>query len=337
MDLKQLCMIDAPSGNEAALRTLLAEEAKKLCGEEQVRIDRMGNLLCSKKGTGSGHPHICVSAHMDEVGFLIMSATEEGLLRFRPIGSIDARVIISKKVTVGTKRLPGVIGAIAIHLQTWEDRQRVLDYDHLYIDIGAKDKQEALSVCPPGSYACFDSPYMPMGDGFICAKALDDRAGCNNLLELMRDRYPGDVTFAFVVQEEIGMRGSAGAAFSLRPDMVINLEATAAGDMGDAKPEETVCRAGKGTAVSFMDNSSIYQRKLVQRILTLANQYDILCQIKRGVTARNDAASYQRTAGGAQVCTLSVPCRYIHSGSSVCSLQDIKAQYALTKALLMHS
>ena len=104
----------------------------------------------------------------------------------------------------------------------------------------------------------------------------------------------------------------------------------------DEKPEETVCRAGDGVAVSFMDNSSIYQRKMVQKLLSTARKYGIPCQIKRGVTARNDAANYQRTGNGALVCTLSVPCRYIHSGASVCSLQDVDAQYSLTKAYLMN-
>ena len=336
MDLKQLCETNAPSGGESILRGLLLKEAKDRCGDENVRIDRMGNVLCRKKGLEAGHPRVCVSAHMDEVGFLIMGATEEGLLRFRPVGSIDPRVVISKRVTVGEKKLPGVIGSIAIHLQTREDRQRVPDYDHLYIDIGAKDKQDALAACPPASYACFDTPYTPFGDGFVCAKALDDRVGCHNLLRLMEEEYPGDVTFAFVTQEETGLRGSAGAAYTLRPDMVINLEGTAAGDMGDAKPEETVCRAGDGVAVSFMDNSSIYQRKMVQKLLSTARKYGIPCQIKRGVTARNDAANYQRTGNGALACTLSVPCRYIHSGASVCSLQDVDAQYSLTKAYLMN-
>jgi len=336
MDLKQLCEIHAPSGDEKRLRRALLQEARTLCGEENVRIDRFGNVLCFRKGTETGLPHVCVSAHMDEVGFLIMGATEDGLLKFRPVGGIDPRVVVSKRVLVGESLLPGVIGAMAIHLQSEADSERVLDYDGLYIDIGAKDKDEALAKCPPASYAYFDTPYTSFGDGFVCAKALDDRVGCYNLLELMRQSYPGDVTFAFVSQEEVGLRGSAGAAYTVRPDIAINLEGTAANDLGDVESQDEVCCAGKGVTVSFMDNSSIYQRKLFKKLLELADANGIAHQAKRGVTGSNDAASYQRSRGGALSCTLSVPCRYIHSGASVCCLADVDAQYALTHAFLMN-
>lgn len=337
MDLKQLCEMHAPSGDEKRLRRALLAEARALIGEENVKIDRLGNVLCFKKGYEAGRPHVCVSAHMDEVGFIIMGATEDGLLKFRPVGSIDPRVVVSKRVLVGEDKLPGVIGALAIHLQTRADRERVLDFDGLYIDIGAKDKDEALVKCPPAAYACFDTPYTPFGDGFVCAKALDDRVGCYNLLELMRESYPGDVTFAFVAQEEVGMRGSAGAAFTVQPDIAINLEGTAANDLGDVESQFEVCCAGGGVAVSFMDKSSIYQRKLFKRLLALAEENNIPHQIKRGVTGSNDAANYQRVGVGALACTLSVPCRYIHSGASVCCLADVDAQFALTRAFLLNA
>ena len=337
MDLKTLCTLHAPSGNERVIRRALLEEARRLCGEENVKIDRSGNVLCFKKGTESGRPHVCVSAHMDEVGFIILGATEDGLLRFRPVGSIDPRVIVSKRVLVGDDLLPGVIGAMAIHLQTDADRKRVLDFDGLYIDIGAKDKDEALAKCPPATYACFDTPYTPFGDGFVCAKALDDRVGCYNLLELMRESYPGDVTFAFLSQEEGGMRGSKGAAYTVQPDININLEGTAANDLGNVDSQFQVCVPTKGVAVSFMDRTSIGQRRLFKKMLALAEEHAIPHQIKRGITGGNDAASFQQTAGGALSCVLSVPCRYIHSGASVCCLADVDAQFALTRAFLLNA
>lgn len=337
MDLKTLCETHAPSGDERRLRRLLLEEAQAIVGAENARIDRMGNVLCFKKGSEVGRPHVCVSAHMDEVGFIILSATEDGLLQFRPIGGIDPRVVVSKRVLVGESLLPGVIGAMAIHLQTQADRERVLDYDGLYIDIGAKDKDEALSKCPVGTYAYFDTPYTPFGDGFVCAKALDDRVGCHTILRLMRESYPGDVTFAFVTQEEVGLRGSFGAAYTVRPDICINLEGTAANDLGDVESRNEVCCAGQGVAVSFMDRSSVYQRKLFKKLIALAESREIPFQVKRGVTGSNDAANYQRARGGALACTLSVPCRYIHSGASVCSLNDIDAQYQLTRAFLLNA
>lgn len=337
MELKQLCEIHAPSGDEGRLRKALLEEARALCGEENVRIDRMGNVLAFKKGTSPDAVHVCVSAHMDEVGFIIVGATEDGLLKFRCVGGIDPRVIISKRVLVGEALIPGVIGAMAIHLQTAADRQRVLDYNSLYIDIGAKDKNEALAKCPPATYAYFDTPYIPFGDGFVCAKALDDRVGCYTILKLMQEEFPCDVTYAFVTQEEVGLRGAMGAGYTLQPDIALVLEGTSANDMGDVDSRFQVCNAGQGVCVSFMDGASIADRALFRKIMQLADENGAKHQVKRGVTGGNDAGAYQRSAGGCQTCVLSVPCRYIHSGASVAALSDIKSQYDVARAFLLNA
>ncbi len=332
MELKALTAIHAASGDERALRKALVEEAKRFC--EDVRIDRAGNVICHKKGTKDGLPRVLVSAHMDEVGFIVRSATDDGLLRIRPIGGIDPRVVVSKHVVVGEKRLPGVIGAMAIHLQTAADRGRVLKYDSLYIDIGAKDKDEAERECPPGTYAYFDGEYAEFGDGFVCSKALDDRVGCYTLLRALQNEYPCDVTFAFVTQEEVGLRGARGAGFTEQPDIALVCEGTAANDMGDVPEVSKICRAGQGVAVSFMDNGSLANRALFKDVLAVAQKCEVPYQVKRGVTGGNDAAAYQRAGVGARTCVLSVPCRYIHGAASVCKLSDVDAQYALLNAFL---
>lgn len=332
MDLKTLCELNGPSGNEREVRLAIYEEAAKHC--DDVRIDRMGNVLCHKKGTREGAPHVVVAAHMDEVGFIISGHTDDGMLNFMCIGGIDPRVIISKWVTVGEQKIPGVIGAMAIHLQTENDRKRVLDYDSLFIDIGAKNKAEAERLCPLGTYANFDSCYEPLGDGCVVAKALDDRVGCYTMLRLLRNDYPCDLTLAFVSQEEVGLRGSKGAAYTIAPDIAVVLEGTAANDLGDTPESKQVCSVKKGVTVSFMDRASIADRKLFKTMLELAKANGIPAQVKRGITGGNDAASFQQTAAGARTVVLSVPCRYIHSGSSVASLADIDAQYALSDAFL---
>ena len=333
MELKTLCELNGASGDERLVRKAILEAAKKLC--DDVQIDRMGNVLAFKKGTdGAKHDKICLSAHMDEVGFIIVGATDDGLLRFKPVGGIDPRVVVSKHVKLGEAALDGVIGAMAIHLQTPEMRARVLTFDELYIDIGAKTKDEALEKCPPATYAYFASSYQKLGGAFVTAKALDDRVGCYNLLRLMEGAYKADVTFAFVTQEEVGLRGAKGAAFKVDPDVAIILEGTASGDMGDAPKTRTVCNAGGGVAVSFMDNASIADKGLFKAMLALAEKNGVAHQVKRGVTGGNDAASYQRAKAGARTVVLSVPCRYIHGPSSVASINDVDAQYSLTKAYL---
>ena len=332
MDLKTLTQLPGASGNEIAVRRAIFEACKPLA--DKVHIDNMGNVIAFKKGTQNEAPHVVLAAHMDEVGFIILSATEEGLLRFRPVGGIDPRVIISKKVLVGEEAVPGVIGAMAIHLQTAADRQRVLQYDDVYIDIGAKTKDEALASCPQGSYAVFDSPYTEFGDGFVTTKALDDRVGCYTMLEVLKNSYPVDVTCIFTTEEEVGLRGAIGGAYTVDSDMAIILEGTTCNDMGDIPAAQQVCQAGKGVAVSFMDNSSIAYAPLYHGLLALGNQKGIACQEKQSVTGGNEAGAFQKSRGGRATCVLSVPCRYIHGPSSVVKLKDVQAQVDLTQAFL---
>ena len=334
MDLKTLCELHGLSGNEGAVRKCLMEAARPLCDE--VKIDRGGNLICLKKGTDPDAPAKVVAAHMDEVGFIVMGYTDDGLLRFRPVGGIDPRVVISKWVEVGEDKVPGVIGAMAIHLQTAADRERVLDFDNLYIDIGAKDSKEAERLCPLGSYAAFDTPYTDFGEGLVCAKALDDRVGCYTMLRLLEHRYPGDLIACFVTQEEVGLRGSKTAAFGVEAEIAVVLEGTASNDMGDVPERAKVTRVGQGIAVSFMDGASIADRELFTQMLSLAEAADIPCQVKQGVTGGNDAGSFQRSKEGMRTIVLSVPCRYIHSGASVAAYADIEAQYQLCKEFLSH-
>lgn len=330
MDLKTLCELNGPSGSEAPVRKAIYAAALEIC--DNVRIDRLGNVICFKKGYKEDAPHVALSAHMDEVGFIVVGHTDDGMLRIRPIGGIDPRVVVSKWVKVG--EVPGVIGAKAIHLQSTADREKVLDYDGLYIDIGAKDKKEAEDACPLGSYASFDACYEPLGDGLIVSKALDDRVGCYNLLRLLENDYPCDVSIAFVTGEEVGLRGSQGAAFAIAPDIAVVLEGTAANDLGDTKERFKVCSVGEGVCVSFMDRASIADRELFKTMLRVAEENGIRAQVKRGVTGGNDAGSYQRAGAGCRTVVLSVPCRYIHSSSNVACLSDIESQYLLADAFL---
>ncbi len=331
MVLKELTQIRGVTGNEGAIRQYVIERAKATGAE--VRVDRIGNVFAAKKGKANqDRRHLLFCAHMDEIGLIIVGIEDTGLLAYTPVGGIDARVMVSKRVLIGDGAVPGVIGAKAIHLQTPEERQRPLSHDQLFIDIGAKDKADAEKLVSPGDYACPDSDYVEFGDGFVKAKALDDRAGCYNLLRILEGEYENDVTCAFVVQEEIGLHGSMVAAHQVQPDCAIVLEATAANDVGDVEPHFQVANPGQGVAISFMDNASIAHRGLFQALRDLAQEKQIPWQVKRYVSGGNDAGALQSAGGAVRTCVLSVPTRYIHSHSNVASLNDIEAQYQLAKA-----
>lgn len=334
MLLKELTQLAGPSGHEDAVRAFIRKEAQERGA--QVTCDAMGNVLAYKKGTNPQKPHVMLAAHMDEVGFIVKSATEEGLLRMDCVGGIDPRVIVSKRVLVGENKIPGVIGAMAIHLQTPQDMQRVLGYDALYIDIGAKDKKEAERVAPVGTYVVFDSDYVEFGRDLVKAKALDDRVGCAAMLRVLaQSTYDGDITCAFTVQEEVGLRGAQVAAYRVAPDLAIVLEGTTSNDLGDIKSDALkVSRVGAGVAVSFMDRTSIANRALLSYVTDVAGKEGIAWQYKQLMTGGNDAGEIHKSRAGVPSVTLSVPCRYIHSPASVASLRDIDAQQALVLAVL---
>ena len=326
--LKTLSELYGVSGNETRVRAYLRRQVEPYADE--VFVDPVGNLYAHKRGSG---PRVMLAAHMDEVGMIVRGITDAGTLLY-DAGGIDPRVVVSKRVSVGPNDIPGVIGAKAIHLQSWDEMKRVLPHENLYIEIGAKDKASAERLVSPGDYICFDSDWVEFGDALVKARALDDRVGCNCMLSILEGDYPCDVTCAFTVQEEIGCRGAMVAGWNIKADCVIALEGTAANDTGMEDECMKVCRVGEGVAISFMDRGTIAHRGLYKRLREVAQEAGVRWQVKKFVSGSNDARYFQNEHGALAAAVLSVPCRYIHSPSNVASFHDIEAQYQLVDAFL---
>ena len=209
-NLKALCALDGVSGDEDRVRDFIRRQAEPWA--ETVRTDALGNLIVHKRGRKPAGNKLLLCAHMDEVGLIVTRATEDGFLRFDFVGGVDRRVALGKPVVLGPDKIPGVIGMKAIHMLSAEERKKVPKTEALYLDIGAADKEEALSKVPLGTYGSFVGEPEELGDGLLKAKAIDDRVGCAILLELLKEDLPLDVTFAFTAQEEVGTRGAFGAA-----------------------------------------------------------------------------------------------------------------------------
>jgi len=238
-------------------------------------------------------------------------------------------------VLVGPSAVPGVIGAKAIHLQSAADIDAVLRFDSLYVDVGAATQAKAEELCPAGSFITFDSPYAEFGDRRVKAKALDDRVGCLALLHALETaRYPGKLTCAFTVQEEVGLRGAAIAAYRAAPDLALVLEGTACNDLGDVPPHLRVTRQGKGVALSVMDRSAIANPALLRAVRSAAEARSIPWQYKQYMAGGTDAGAIHTSRSGVPCAVLAVPCRYIHSAASTAHLDDIAAQQALLTACL---
>ncbi|HZJ82845.1 MAG TPA: M42 family metallopeptidase [Clostridia bacterium] len=329
--LKRLAEARGVSGNEDEVREIIIEKITPLV--DNVNIDRMGSVIGFKKGTKSDKK-VMLCAHMDEVGFIITKIHDNGMLKFGSVGSIDPRILPSKRVKVGDNDLPGVLGIKAIHLQEPEERKKAVKADQMYIDIGAKDKAEAESLVSLGDYAVFDSDLIYFGDNRVKSKALDDRVGCATLIEAIKESYPFDLYLCFTVQEEVGLRGAQVAAYNIAPDIGLVVEGTTCSDVPGVDPSRYTTRMGKGPAISIVDSSSYSNKELVSFLIKTAKDSNIPFQIKEGVSGGNDAGEIQRSRGGAKTAVVSVPCRYIHSPSSVMDLNDFNNTIGLVQEFL---
>ena len=344
--IERLCTCFGPSGCEDEVRQTIIRELDGLPSEKvQKRTDRMGNLLVRMRfGDIDSPDRLCVmaSAHMDEVGFMVNCIKPDGYLGFDTVGGISQSVLAGRRVTVRTEEgdLAGVIASKAIHHKDKKERKKTATVDKLYIDIGAKDTDDAKERVRIGDFAVFDSPTYLFGEGLIKAKALDDRMGCAAMIETIRElsdnpaHVNADVYFCFTVREEIGLSGAKTAAYEIRPDIAIVLETTAVADVLDVPDSGKVAELGGGVAVSVMDKSTVYDKGLVTKAMELSDTYGIKAQLKRYVSGGNDAGHIHKTADGARTLALSVPTRYLHSPACVAAINDYFAQRELLVTLI---
>ena len=320
--VKKLCALSGVSGWEDEVRDYILERAMPWADETET--DALGNLYVFKKGALTPPKPVMVCAHMDEVGLIVTGYDDAGYLRFDFVGGVDRRVVLGKRVFLGPNAVPGVIGLKAIHLTDAEERASVPKRESLRVDIGADSAEEAKQLVRLGDRGVFDNTIYEFGSGFLKAKALDDRVGCAAMLKLLEKDLPVDVWFVFTTQEEVGCRGAAVAASRVKPGFALVLEGTTAADIGGAEKGQEVCFLGKGPVIPYMDKGTIYAHGLYERFTALAEREGIPWQTKSRVSGGTDASAIQRREGGAQVLTVSVPLRSIHSPASVGKISDME-------------
>ncbi|UNC91810.1 M42 family metallopeptidase [Candidatus Contubernalis alkaliaceticus] len=334
MLLKVLSEASGVSGGEQEIRSIIRQEVSPYCDE--VRTDVLGNLIVHKKGEKDG-PVLMVVAHMDEVGMIVAGFERSGLLRFSKVGGLDDRVLVSKVVQIGPQKVPGVIGAKAIHLQQPEERNKSIKIEEMYIDIGARSQDEAEKKVKLGDYVSFTTGFEEIGDHCFKGKALDNRVGCFILIEMLKkNNYPFSFYGVFSVQEEVGMRGAGTAAYSIKPDLALVVEGTTAADIPEVKEEGHVTTLGRGPALSIMDASVIAHRGMVSFLRKLAEEKGIPYQIRRFTGAGTDAGRIALTREGIPSAVVSVPCRYIHNPAGISSFKDLENTKKLVEAFLMN-
>ena len=329
--LRALCTLDGVPGYEDEVREYIEQQVKPYATE--MEVDPIGNLIVFKKGRKRRARPMMVTAHMDEVGFLVDSITEDGMLKLGMAGGIDPRVLIGRKMRVGAKKLPGVISLKAIHLTTPEERKNAAPLKSLYIDIGAQSRKEAEKLVAIGDPAVFASEFYELGD-CVKAKAIDDRVGCAVMIELLKQDLPYDTYFVFATNEEIGSRGALIAAQRVRPGCVLALEGTTAADMPGIPEHKRSCSQRQGAVVSILDRSTVYDRPFREKVLKAADKAGVKWQYRASANGGTDARVAAAAAEGGLAFGIAAPTRYIHCACNVVYLPDVEEVLKLAAVVI---
>ena len=317
--LEKLCNAMSVSGDEGEVRRMVLEEVKPYADE--VKVDALGSVLVRKKGAGKKPLRVMLDAHMDEVGFMIVSDDEDGFYQFECVGGIDERHLVGKQVIVGKDHTVGVIGAKPIHLTTASEREHAVSVDSMRIDLGPDGRAKV------GDRATFATKFKRVGPS-IMSKSIDDRIGVAILIELLKHAPKNiELCLSFSVQEEIGLRGAKVAAHYFAPDLAIAVDSTPARDLPDYEDRENYTyntQLGLGPAIYMANSSTMDDPRLVRFLAETAEKNNIQYQFRQPGGGGTDAGAIQQSRAGVPVVSVSVPHRYTHSPISISRVDDWK-------------
>ncbi|MGV3465637.1 MAG: M42 family metallopeptidase [Heyndrickxia sp.] len=330
---RTLTELPGAPGNEHQVRKFMREQLSKYTDE--VVQDGLGGIFGVKRGDHNG-PTVMVAGHMDEVGFMVTSITDNGMIRFQTLGGWWSQVLLAQRVQIITDNGPivGVIGSIPPHLLDDSQRNKPMDVKNMLIDIGADDREDAKRIgIKPGQQIVPICPFTVMAnEKKILAKAWDNRYGCGLSIELLKElqgeSIPNILYSGANVQEEVGLRGAQAAANMIKPDIFFALDASPANDMSGDKNE--FGQLGKGTLLRIFDRSMVTHKGMREFVLDTAESNNIPYQyfVSQGGT---DAGRVHTSGEGVPSAVVGICSRYIHTHASMIHVDD----YAAAKALLV--
>lgn len=310
----------SPSGQETEAARVIRDLAEPYSGD--VTTDVMGNLIVHKKGPG---PRVLLAAHMDTLGLMVTHIEDSGLLRVGSLGGLEPRELPGTPVRFQN----GTLGAVYEDLGLEEKKREM---GHVYVDVGARDAQEAAKLVRVGDAAVYNTLLYQTGSA-IFGPYLDDRICCAALLKVlsMVKESKNDLYFVFTVQEEVGLRGAQTAAFAIDPDYALVADVTDSDDQPGSTHSSSAKRGG-GAAIKVMDRSVICHPQMVSLLRDLAEKERIDYQMDILSDGGTDAGAIHKTRAG--VCTggVSVPCRYTHAPQESVWLPDVEAAVRLLAA-----
>jgi len=327
--LRKICNTPGASGFEEAIRSLIISEISN--DVDELKVDPLGNIIAIKKG--NSRQKLLLTAHMDEIGFMVQHIDDEGFIRFIPLGGFDPKTLSAQRVIIhGKKDIIGVMGSKPIHIMSQDERNKATQLKDFFIDTGLS-KEEVLEQISIGDPITRDRDLIQMGK-CINAKSLDNRISVYILIELIKKVKSSDLDlyFAFTVQEELGLRGAKTAAFSIGADYAINVDTTIAFDVPGAQAHENITKLGHGVAIKIFDSSVMPDSRMIKFLKDCAKDIKWQAEILTG--GGTDTASVQLAGYGAISGAISIPTRNIHQVIEMVHEEDcIAAINILEKAI----
>ena len=342
---KQLSNLFGVSGFEDEVSNFILNMIENENLADKAWKDPLGNVLAIKEGNKE-HKRILFDAHTDEIGFMVSYIEKSGFLRFVLIGGWDVRILQGQAVILKSQSgelLHGIIGSKPPHLTTASERKKITDATQMYIDLGMSSNEEVIKTgIDIGSVGTLYDPFEQFPNNMVRGKAFDDRTGCNVLLHLMMQLKESStindtILFNFAVQEEFGRIGAVTGAFKLKPTIAIAVENTTAADVPGINDSQIPVYIGKGPAITVADKSIICSPYVNKRLIENAKYENVAYQIKKPMYGLTDAGKIQLTREGVPSSVVSVPCRYIHSPTSLLKLEDIANTVRLLEAFVKNS
>ena len=337
--IRELSEASGISGYEREVREIIR---RRLAGITKIETDRLGSIVCSLKGQ-SESPRIMLAGHMDEVGFIVGLITDEGFLKFSPVGGWWGHVMLAQRVLIKSRKgdFTGIIGAKPPHVLEEEERKKLQEPKDMYIDVGATSADEVKSLgIRPGDPVIPVCPFTVMGTGkTIMGKAFDDRAGCALMIDVIKDlaasgRHPNTVYAAGTVQEEVGLRGARTSSWVVEPDVGLTMEVAIAGDVPGIKKEQAHAKLGHGPAILIKDGSMIPNLKLRDLFIDTAEELNIPYQLDLMDRGGTDSGAIHLHRRGVPSLVIGVPARHIHSHASVIHREDYAHAVSLVGAVI---
>jgi tetrahedral aminopeptidase len=316
--LEQLCNAIAISGDEGEVRRIVLEQVRDHA--DAVRVDALGNVLVTKRGSKRNRLKVMLAAHMDEVGFMVVSDEGDGFYRFEIVGGLDVSQLAGKAVFIGKEHIPAVIGMKPIHLASEDELKRKFTLDSLQLDTGRKNSKVQV-----GDRVGFATQFRRTGNS-IFSKALDDRLGVATLIELLKHAPENiDLLLAFTVQEEVGLRGATVAAHALAPDIAIAVDSTPARDLPAYDGRENTVyntKLGLGPAIYIADSSTLHDPRLVKHFAAAGDAEGIPYQFRQPGGGGTDSGAMHQQLEGIPSLSISAPGRYAHTPIGLCRVDD---------------